>query len=133
MSARPRYRFEQFFATRRIVAMQPAPDGESVLFVSDISGQFNLWRVASQGGWPRQLTLFTEDSVREAIFNKDGSRIAFLADHHGDEQFQVYLMDAVGGWPERITDRPDVQYSLTGFSPAAGTWPSRATRPTRRT
>ncbi|WP_273378135.1 S9 family peptidase [Symbiobacterium thermophilum] len=117
MSARPRYRFEQFFATRRIVAMQPAPDGESVLFVSDISGQFNLWRVASQGGWPRQLTLFTEDSVREAIFNKDGSRIAFLADHHGDEQFQVYLMDAVGGWPERITDRPDVQYSLGGFSP----------------
>lgn len=117
MSARPRYRFEQFFATRRIMAMHPAPDGESVLFVSDISGQLNLWQVASQGGWPRQLTLFTEDSVREAVFSRDGARIAFVADHHGDEKYQVYVMDAVGGWPEKITDRPDVQYELAGFSP----------------
>lgn len=117
MAQRPTYRFEQFFATRRITSLQPAPDGESLLFVSDISGQFNLWQVPSQGGWPRQLTLFTEDAAREAVFSRDGSRIAFIADHHGDEQFQVYLMQAKGGWPERITDRNDVQYQLGGFSP----------------
>ncbi|MFZ5822836.1 MAG: S9 family peptidase [Bacillota bacterium] len=113
------YKFDQFFATRRIGALCPAPDGESLLFVSDISGQFNLWRVASQGGWPQQLTLYTDDAVRMAAFSRDGARIAFLADHHGDEKFQVYLMDTVGGWPEKITDRPDVQYSLSGgsFSP----------------
>lgn len=117
MATRPQYRFEQFFATRRIMAMQPAPDGESFLFISDISGQFNLWRVSSQGGWPRQLTLFTDDAVRDAVFSPDGARIAFIADHHGDEKYQVYLMDAVGGWPEKITDRPDVQYQIAGFSP----------------
>lgn len=113
----PRYRFEQFFATRRISALQPAPDGESLLFVSDISGQFNLWQVPSDGGWPRQLTLFTEDAAREAVFAKDGNQIAFVADHHGDEKYQIYLMSAVGGWPEKITHRPDVQYELAGFSP----------------
>ncbi len=119
MTQRPAYKFEQFFAVRRIGALCPAPNGESVLFVSDISGQLNLWQVSSQGGWPRQLTLFTDDSAREAAFSKDGAKIAFLADHHGDEQFQVYLMDAVGGWPEKITDRPDVQYAIAGgsFSP----------------
>ncbi|MBP2018118.1 dipeptidyl aminopeptidase/acylaminoacyl peptidase [Symbiobacterium terraclitae] len=117
MNSRPRYRFEQFFATRRILSLQPAPDGESLLFVSDISGQWNLWQVSSQGGWPRQLTLFTENAARAGIFSRDGSRIAIMADHHGDEKFQIYLMDAVGGWPEKITDRPDVQYSLAAFSP----------------
>ncbi|MFZ5817770.1 MAG: S9 family peptidase [Bacillota bacterium] len=119
MTQRPAYQFEQFFATRRIGGMVPAPDGNSLLFVTDISGQFNLWRVSSQGGWPQQLTLYTEDAVRAAAFSPDGSRIAFLADHHGDEKFQVYLMDAVGGWPRKLTDRPDVQYTISSgsFSP----------------
>lgn len=117
MKGRPAYKFEQFFATRRIMAMRPAPDGESLLFVSDISGQLNLWQVPSQGGWPRQLTLFTEESAREAVFSKDGTRIAFIADHHGDEKYQVYIMQTEGGWPEKITDRPDAQYEVGAFSP----------------
>jgi Tol biopolymer transport system component len=112
MVQEPAYKFEQFFATRRITGLQPAPDGESLLFVSDISGQFNLWQVASQGGWPRQRTLFTEESVRLAAFSPDGARIAFIADHQGDEQYQVYLMDAVGGWPEPITERKDAQHEI---------------------
>jgi len=131
MTTHSRYRFEQFSASRRIGALVPAPDGESLLFVSDISGQFNLWQVSSQGGWPRQLTLFTEEAVRQAVFNRDGSRIAFIADHHGDEKYQVYLMDAVGGWPERITDRPDAQYQVACFSPCGRyvAFSGNATRP----
>ena len=39
-------------------------DGEHVLFVSNISGQFNLWRVPVGGGWPDQLTSFAEQTVR---------------------------------------------------------------------
>ncbi|MBP2018117.1 hypothetical protein J2Z79_001516 [Symbiobacterium terraclitae] len=65
MDRRPRYRFEQFSATRQILGMHPAPDGESLLFASDISGQHNLWQVPSRGGWPRQLTLFNGCIVPE--------------------------------------------------------------------
>jgi len=111
------YKFEQFAATRRISGFQPAPDGNSVYFVADISGQFNLWRVPSQGDWPEQLTLFANESVREAVVSKDNSQIAFVADVNGDEQYQVYRMAAHGGWPERITDRPDVQHELGAISP----------------
>lgn len=119
MHHRPTYPFERFTATRRIQALCPAPDGDSFLFVSDISGQLNLWRLPAQGGWPEQLTLYTEQSVRRAAYSPQGDRIAFLADHHGDEKYQVYLMDGQGGWPEPITDRPDVQYDLSpgAFSP----------------
>ncbi|HWH71267.1 MAG TPA: prolyl oligopeptidase family serine peptidase, partial [Candidatus Sulfotelmatobacter sp.] len=111
------FKFEQFFATRRITSFLPTPDGNSVYFVADISGQFNLWRVASGGGWPEQLTLFTNESVREARLTKDHSKIAFLADANGDELYQIYLMPTQGGWPEQVTTRPDVQHSLGAFSP----------------
>ena len=59
--------FEQFFAYRRfqpVVAFDAA--GEHVLFSSNISGQFNLWRVAVDGGWPQQLTAFSDRTVRAA-------------------------------------------------------------------
>jgi dipeptidyl aminopeptidase/acylaminoacyl peptidase len=111
------YKFEQFAATRRIGSFVPAPDGNSVYFTADISGQLNLWRVPTEGGWPEQLTLFTNESVRQATVSKDHSKIAFLADVNGNEMYQIYLMDAQGGWPEQITNRPDVQYSLGSFSP----------------
>ncbi|HWI52651.1 MAG TPA: S9 family peptidase [Symbiobacteriaceae bacterium] len=111
------FKFEQFAATRRISSFVPSPDGNSVYFVADISGQFNLWRVATEGGWPEQLTLFATESVREVMVSKDHSRIAFLADANGDEQYQVFTMPTQGGWPEQMTSRVDVQHQLGGFSP----------------
>lgn len=111
------YKFEQFAATRRIGSFVPSPDGNSVYFTSDISGQLNLWRVPTEGGWPEQLTLFANESVREATVSKDHSKIAFLADLNGNEMYQVFVMDAQGGWPEQMTDRPDVQHALGAFSP----------------
>lgn len=111
------FKYEQFAATRRIPSFVPSPDGGTVYFVSDISGQLNLWRVPSEGGWPEQLTLFVNESVREARISRDHSMIAFVADANGNEMYQIYLMDATGGWPEQVTDRPDVQHSLGGFSP----------------
>ena len=50
--------FEQFFAYRRLLPLaEITPDGERVLFASNLSGQFNLWSVAVDagpggGGWP---------------------------------------------------------------------------------
>lgn len=48
-------RFEQFYAVRRFqLTLAFTPDGRKLLFSSDISGQFNLWRVSVRGGWPEQ-------------------------------------------------------------------------------
>src|SRR5438128_738875 len=95
------------------------PDGEHVLFVSNLSGQFNLWRVPAEGGWPDQLSAFTDDTVRlMGVSSRDGT-VAFCADHDGDEFHQIYLLEPGGGWPEKITDAPDVQHYVGGdcFSP----------------
>ena len=111
---------EQFMAYRRFSAgLAFTPDGEHVLFVSNLSGQFNLWRVPAEGGWPGQLTAFTDDTVRLMGVSSQDATIAFCADHDGDEFHQIYLLEPGRGWPEKITDAPDVQHYVGGdsFSP----------------
>ena len=96
-----------------------SPDADDVYFVSNISGQFNLWRVSVEGGWPQQLTAFADDTVRTIGVSPTDGTIAFCADHDGDEFHQIYLVDPNGGWPEKITDDPEVQHYVGGdaFSP----------------
>ncbi len=104
--------FEQFFAFRRFYPIaQLTPDGERVLFVANISGQFNLWSVPLAGGWPEQLTTFTDNAVRAAAVRGDGT-ILFAADRDGDEFHQLYRIPAGGGWPEQLTELEHVQHEL---------------------
>ena len=94
-------------------------DGEHLLFVSNISGQFNLWRVPIAGGWPDQLTGFADETVRTiAVSPRDGT-IALCADNDGDEFHQIYVVDPGGSWPEQITAAPEVQHLIGphAFSP----------------
>ncbi|MEX0674973.1 MAG: S9 family peptidase [Gaiellaceae bacterium] len=113
-------RFEQFFAMRRF---QPTlaftPNGRQLLFSSDLSGQFNLWRVKVTGGWPEQLTSFENQAVRQVSVSPDGKTILFTADREGDEFHQIYALPARGGWPEAWTDAPQVQHfaDQSGWSP----------------
>lgn len=106
--------FEQFFAYRRFLPIaELTPDGERVLFVANISGQFNLWAVDLDGGWPEQLTTFLDNTVRGVSVRDDGT-ILFSADHDGDEFHQLYRISADGGWPEQLTDAPQVQHEING-------------------
>ncbi|MGH3025466.1 MAG: TolB family protein, partial [Gaiellaceae bacterium] len=106
--------FEQFFAYRRFLSVaELTPDGKRLLFVSNISGQFNLWAVDLDGGWPEQLTTFVDNTVRGVAVREDGT-ILFNADHDGDEFHQLYRIPAGGGWPEQLTDSPQVQHEIAG-------------------
>jgi dipeptidyl aminopeptidase/acylaminoacyl peptidase len=105
--------FEQFYAVRRF---QPTlaftPDSSAVLFSTNISGQFNLWRVPVTGGWPAQLTSFEDQTVRGVAPSPDGATIVFSADRDGDEFHQLYALDAGGGWPVAWTDAAQVEHAL---------------------
>jgi dipeptidyl aminopeptidase/acylaminoacyl peptidase len=108
-----RPRFEQFFAIRRFApTLAFTRDGAHVLFSNNISGQFNLWRVPVGGGWPDQLTSFTDETARAMSVSPSDGTIALIADHHGSEFHQVYALPAEGGWPEAWTDAPQVQHLL---------------------
>ncbi len=121
--ARPRRtppRFEQFFAIRRFQpALEFTPDGRRLLFVTNTSGQFNLWRTSIGGGRQQQLTAFESNTVRSVAPAPDGKTIVFTADQDGDEFHQIYSLPANGGWPEQWTEAPQVQHfvSANGWSP----------------
>lgn len=103
--------FEQFFAVRRFSgAFAFTTDDAALLLASNISGQFNLWRVPVEGGWPDQLTAFTDETVRGIGVSPLDGRVVLCADHDGDEFHQLYLLDPDRGWPEQITDVPQVQH-----------------------
>jgi dipeptidyl aminopeptidase/acylaminoacyl peptidase len=103
--------FEQFFAVRRFSSVLTfTEDGAHLLFASNMSGQFNLWRVPVEGGWPDQLTGFTEDTVRGVGVSPRDGTILLSADHDGDEFHQLFLIDGGSGWPERLTNEPQVQH-----------------------
>src|SRR5262245_55546663 len=106
--------FEQFFAFRRFYPItQFTPDGERLLFVSNMSGQFNLWSTPVDGsGWPEQLTTFTDNAVRSVAVRADGT-ILFQADRDGDEFHQLYRIAAGGGYPEQLTDAASVQHEIS--------------------
>jgi dipeptidyl aminopeptidase/acylaminoacyl peptidase len=107
--------FEQFFAVRRFSSVLVfTTDGSNLLFASNLSGQFNLWRVPVEGGWPDQLTAFTDETVRGAAVSPADGRIVICADHDGDEFHQLYMLDSDRGWPEKITDEPKVQHFVGG-------------------
>jgi dipeptidyl aminopeptidase/acylaminoacyl peptidase len=111
--------FERFFAVRRFApALAFTPDGESLVFSSNISGQFNLWRAPVTGGWPEQLTAFTGHTVRALAVRRQDGLVAFSADADGDEFHQLYLLER-DGWPYGLTDLPQVQHNLLpgAFSP----------------
>jgi dipeptidyl aminopeptidase/acylaminoacyl peptidase len=107
--------FEQFFAVRRFSsAVAFTTDGSQLLFASNISGQFNLWRVPVGGGWPDQLTAFSDETVRGvAVSPRDGT-ILLCADHDGDEFHQLYAIEGGRGWPHKLTDEPQVQHFVGG-------------------
>jgi dipeptidyl aminopeptidase/acylaminoacyl peptidase len=105
--------FEQFYAIRRF---QPTlaftADSSALLCSVNISGQFNLWRLPVEGGWPRQLTTFEDRTVRRVAPSPDGDTILLSADRDGDECHQLYAIESGSGWPVAWTETPRVQHEL---------------------
>ena len=68
------------------------PDGSEVSYSTDITGQFQVWRQASEGGWPYQLTAFHSRAARRVAWSPDGERLVISADRDGDENDQLFRL-----------------------------------------
>ncbi len=61
-----------------------SPDGKTIAFSWDVTGQSELWVMPSGGGVPRQVTFRT--GVRAPVWTPDGSALFYSADRDGNEQ-----------------------------------------------
>ncbi len=112
--------FEQLTAVRSIHDGKWSPDGTRFAYLADTTGRLQLWMQPAGGGFATQLTTLAEHRVTGFHWSRDGGRIAFTADHEGDEMHQVFVLDVLesgGSWPRRLTDSPASQFMIGDWTP----------------
>ena len=85
-----------------------SPDGKQIVFITDISGRLNLWRVNSSGGWPIQLTQSDEQQFSPA-WSSDGKWIVYQQDTAGNELWDLFAVPSDGGEVVNLTNTPDAR------------------------
>jgi len=107
---------DDLYFTRDIRDASWSPDGEQVVFTTDITGRLNLWKVSATGGWPIQLTQ-SDDRQVCAAWSPDGKWVAFQQDSGGNELWDVYGVPADGGEVVNLTRTPNIREENPLWSP----------------
>ncbi len=77
-------------------------NGNSIVFLSNMSGSPQVWKMPATGGWPVQLTAFTDPVTGMAAAPK-GDLIAFQIAPGGGLNTQIYTMKPDGSHVRKIT------------------------------
>ncbi len=98
-----------------------SPDGQTIAFMWNITGQWELYTLPTTGGTAQQITR-GPGSKMLPCFSPDGSRLAFLQDDQGDENFDVYVLDlATGRIANLMPETPEGLNEWVRWSPD-GQW-----------
>lgn len=114
-SARP-VPVDDLLFSRRVSAPAWSPDGQQIVFTTNLTGRNNLWKVNSNGSWPIQLVQ-ADDRQTSATWSPDGKWIYYIQDTGGNEQWQIWRVPSDGGAPENVTKNDQVRYGIERFSP----------------
>jgi dipeptidyl aminopeptidase/acylaminoacyl peptidase len=110
-----KYTLEQF---ARVTLFYPivaySPDGKQIGYISNASGQYNLFTVPSGGSVKdaKQWTHYTDNTARAFLWSPDGKEILFQADQNGDEFTQIYRLNLGSGEITPITSKFDSRYFI---------------------
>jgi len=106
-SARPAP-FDDLYYTRSVFGAAWSPDGKQIVFTTDISGRFNLWKVRASGGWPTQITP-SDERQYSAVWSPDGKWIVYQQDQAGNELWDLYAVPSDGGESINLTNTPAIR------------------------
>ena len=107
---------DDLFFSRSISGSSWSPDGKEIVFGTNLTGRFNLWKVNASGGWPLQLAV-SDDRQLAPMWSPDGKWIVWQQDRAGNEAYDLYVVPAAGGAPVNITNTANVSETGAQFSP----------------
>lgn len=107
---------EKLYMTRQVSTSTWSPDGSSIAFISNMSGRNNLWVVASDGGFPVQLTV-SDQRQSYPSWSPDGKWIAYQSDYDGDELWDIFLVSPKTGKVVNLTQTREIAESNPVWSP----------------
>ncbi len=105
------FRVEDMQKLSRVSGPKLSPDGKWVAFTVTRSNVeknrtvTNVWRVASTGGEPQQLTFAGQGSNTDLRWSPDG-RFLYFVSSRVDNKPQIFRMSMAGGEASQITDIP---------------------------
>jgi dipeptidyl aminopeptidase/acylaminoacyl peptidase len=106
----------QLYYTRSTFGPAWSPDGREIVFTTNLTGRFNLWRVPAVGGFPIQL-LQSDDRQTGAVWSPDGKWIVFDQDFGGGELYDLFAVSRDGADVMNLTNTPDISESGARWSP----------------
>ncbi|MGB8542451.1 MAG: S9 family peptidase [Candidatus Acidiferrales bacterium] len=107
---------DDLFYTRSINGGAWSPDGKEIVFTTNLTGRFNLWKVNAEGGWPVQLSQ-SDDRQYGGIWSPDGKWIVFASDKGGGEIYDLFAIPSDGGEIVNLTNTPDISENSAVWSP----------------
>ena len=117
------YPLDRYLAHRSYVQPAFLPGTKDIVYLANTSGQFNVWRQSMPAGGKLgheiQLTGFEDWSARMQYPDPAGTQVLLFADKDGDENYQIFSVNPVGGWHTPLIYEPDVKhrYGRQSFSP----------------
>lgn len=92
-----------------------SPDGTRIAFLANLSGSPQVWWIASEGGYPHQVTAF-DDPVGGVAWSPDGETLAYSLSPGGGLNTQIYFTTPAGMGHNRITAGGEVNNFFGDFA-----------------
>ena len=99
---------EDLYFTRSLSDASWSPNGEEILFTTDMTGRPNLWKVRAAGGWPVQLVQ-SDERQTTGTWSPDGKWIVFQQDTGGNELWDIFAVPSDGGEIINLTNTADIR------------------------
>jgi dipeptidyl aminopeptidase/acylaminoacyl peptidase len=80
-----------------------SPDGTLLLYLAPLEGKLGVWARTLGSDDDRPVAYDRTRPIHWARWQGDGKHVLYLQDRGGDENYDLFRVDLVGGAPERLT------------------------------